>query len=312
MNAIKLTLVAIGAMALAACSIGKAVAQEIATGLPKELGDLAFNYEVRLAEMLKPIEELKAAYIRQLKAVATRVQAKGDLPGLLAVQAEIESITKSGVPAKPDPKYPEPTELLESRKIFQRTSADLVDRQGTKIEPLRAGYRRELEKLKIDFTRAGRLEDALSAKRLIDSLETGASTNRAEPGKTNLKIRVQVDDVSYLYLRGPKIWFDHTRGKFSPPGLAGGEFPTYLDDKTEWKPVWNGKVTEPYDAGISLPTTGDGIEIHLRFSDGRGQANVIQNPGPDNDYTAIIELLDQRENRIGIGGADWMEFRLSW
>jgi hypothetical protein len=127
-----------------------------------------------------------------------------------------------------------------------------------------------------------------------------------------LKVRVQVDGLGHLHLRGGEIWFDHSRGRATAPGRHQGEHPTYLNDKTEWRPVWSGNVTQRYAAGIALPTQGNPATLHVRQSGGRGHAVVLQQPNSTNDYTAIIELRDQTEDGRAFNGSDWLEFRLSW
>ena len=229
-----------------------------------------------VAELEKPLNTLKKNYGNRLNKIAADLQKKGDLPGVLAVKAEIKNLKTPDISSPPPEK--EPNELISARAIYKRENARLMSIASRQAEPLTKNYKTRLLKFKEEFTRQGNLEHALAAKRLLESVPEINSTKPTASGKRELKMRIQVDGVSHLFIKGSKIWFDHTNGTVAPPGRHSGEFPTYLDEKTEWMPVWNGKVTEPFDAGIALPTSGERIKINLRNSDGRGHAEVIEQP----------------------------------
>jgi len=141
--------------------------------------------------------------------------------------------------------------------------------------------------------------------------ETASSPALPNWGTRNLSLRMQVDGISHLYLMSGKIWFDHSRGRDKAPGRHLGEFPTYLNNKTEWLPVWNGDQTLPRATRILIPED-EPVNVHLRQIDGRGNAQVIQQPTSENDHTVIVELRDEGEGGRSFASSDWLEFRLSW
>lgn len=285
--------------------------------LPKELDSLKFEYEVMLAEINKPLESFFTNYRNRLDRIAADLQSQGDLQGVLAVRKELETLGETGDTASPAESGSKPQALLDARAIYQREKIRLTEQISEKSAPLTDAYRKRIEKLISHFTQQERLEDALATKAFLAALpeETtapGPGPRSGGTGKKDLKIRVQIDGVSHLLLRGSEIWFDHTKGTVAPPGRHGGEHPTHLDDETEWKPVWSGKVTERFDAGIDLPVEGPPPRIHLRFNDGRGSAEVIEQPSAENDFTAKVEMRDGNKKKKGFFGSDWMEFRLKW
>ena len=113
-------------------------------------------------------------------------------------------------------------------------------------------------------------------------------------------------------MRGNEIWFDHTKGSFKKPGLHNGVFPTYINDKTEWMPVWIEDETEPFNAETGLPTAEPMPELDLRNTEGRGYAEIVEQPSKANDFTATISLRDEKEGGGGFNSSDWIGFRVSW
>ncbi|MFK5922603.1 MAG: hypothetical protein QM496_10520 [Verrucomicrobiota bacterium] len=280
--------------------------------LPKKLSLLKFNYEVMLADLNKPLGELEKNYENRLNLIAAEFQKQGDLQGILAVKKEVEALGENGVEPSRSTGAAEPQKLVAARKIFLQTQKKLGIPLMRKSASLTVAYRAKLEKLKFEYTKQGRLDDAIAAKTLLDSLPPPGKNALPVIAKRHLKIKVQIDGLSHLFMRGSEIWFDHTEGIGAMAGRHGGDFSTTLDDSIEWKPIWNAKITERYDAGISLPTSGSPVSIHLRFSDGRGTAKVIEKPSQKNDYTAKIEMRDADKGGRRFLGSDWMEFRLKW
>lgn len=292
-------------------------AQEGPVKLPKELDNLKFEYEVMLAEINKPLDALSASYRNRLKSISEDLQKQADLDGVVAVRKEIEALSETGNSVPPSESSKDPPALVSAREIFQRERTKLGEQGGEKAAVLLLAYRKRIEKLIAEYTRQGRLDDAVASKNHLAGVPEEPAGRSLEPAprqdrKKELKIKVQMDGVSYLLIRGHEIWFDHTKGAWTAPGRHEGEFPTYLDDDIEWHPVWNGKVTERFDAGIDLPAEEPAARISLSFRKGRGTAEVIEQPSKGNDFTARIEMRDQSEEGKGFFGSDWMEFRLKW
>lgn len=205
--------------------IGLAIAQESGKPMPQALANLQFEHEVKLAELYKPTKSLATSYGNRLTVIATELQQQGDLRGLLAVNAEIETLKKTGTSNPQPPESGEPRLLVEARTIFDRENQQLTTKIARVAEPLVDAYRARLELLKADYTRQGLLDEALAAKTLLTAIPENPvpkSSLFGDAAKRSLKVKVQIDGVSHLHLRGSEIWFDHSKGNASPPGRHQG------------------------------------------------------------------------------------------
>jgi len=311
-------LLAAAALAYAAPATGQVAAKA------PTLGELKLNFDIDRAELIVPITELDKLYLGQLEKLGQQSQARGALEELIAVRAEqarIEGRT-------PEAKGTDFPELAKISSIYENSKSERTDLMHQRLLPAIERHKGQLEALRTEQTRQNLLEDAIRTNEELTEIATLEAQLRAAveaPGKavpgpalTNvessasaLKVKVQVDGVTRLLLQDGKVWFDHTKGSASQPGRHEGEFPTYLNDKTEWKPVWKGAVTERFAADFGF-SRKEPVKIKLRMTDGRGAAEVVEQPSAQNDHTAIIELRDQNKDGGAFFGSDWLEFRLSW
>jgi len=67
-----------------------------------------------------------------------------------------------------------------------------------------------------------------------------------------------------------------------------------------------GQGTQERGARFSEPLPSRPVPVSLRKRDGRGRVELVQAPGPSNQYTAIVRIEDPK------GGADTYEFELTW
>jgi multidrug efflux pump subunit AcrA (membrane-fusion protein) len=288
------------------------------------LGELTLGFDIDRVELLAPLTELDKLYLGQLEKLGQQSQDRGALEGVIAVRAEQARIKGQAAEAK-GTDFPD---LVKIRAIYEKSKAERTALMHQQLLPVIERHKGQLEALRTAQTQQNLLEDAIRTNEeltKIAALEKQVSEAQDKPvpgalspalppvgtGANVLKVKVQVDGKSRLVLKDGKVWFDHTNGRASPPGRHEGEFPTYLNDKTEWKPVWTGSVTEPFAADFAFPADPP-AKIKLRMADGRGIAEVIQQPTPENAHTAIVELRDEKKNGGVFFGSDWMEFRLSW
>lgn len=288
------------------------------------LGELTLGFDIDRAELIAPLTELDKLYLGQLEKLGQQSQERGALEELIAVRAEQARIEGRS----PEAKGTDFPELVKIRSIYEKSKAERTTLMHQRLLPVIARHKAQLEALRTMQTQQNLLEDAIRTNEELTKLaalekQVGEAQDKPESagpgpaltgsaaGAKDLKIKVQVDGVSRLVLKDGKVWFDHTNGRASPPGRHGGEFPTYLNDKTEWKPVWTGVVTEPFAADFAFPSDPP-AKIKLRMADGRGIAEVIQQPTVENAHTAIVELRDEKKDGGVFFGSDWMEFRLSW
>lgn len=318
-----------GLFAAILCALAVLPATAQTTAAPPTLNDLKLEFDIVRAELLKPVSELDDLYGAQLEKLRLDSQSRGRLEEVLAIRSESARLEGGA----PDPKAVDFPELVRLREIYQKTKSDRLRVMNRALLPAIAKQKTQLEALRTTQTRENRIDEAISTQKELDRLLALEAATRKEleapaattptttmstagvadgPGATALKVRVQIDGIGHLHLRGHEIWFDHTRGRASAPGRHEGEHPTYLNDKTEWRPVWTGSVTQRHAAGIALPVDGPPAEVHVRQSGGRGHVVVLQQPTETNDFTAILELRDQTKEGRAFNGSDWLEFRVSW
>ncbi len=284
---------------------------------PRELRVAKLKYQVKVTELQKPISVLIGNYQGQLEKMSADFQANGDLDGVVAMKKEIDAIKDTGVPA---PEIDQSSKLAPVRKIYESARAKLEVSIASQTVELNGLYKTSLEQLKSDLMKEGRLDDAMAVINYLKTVPEANDVSAANGFKSltdrrqqtdGLTVRVQVDGLSHMYLQGDKIWFDHTKGKASAPGRHNGEVTTVLNGEM-WMPVWNGKVTEHHDCEIGLPDSGD-VKVTYRHKEGRGHAEVIEQPTEANNYTAKIELRDQdKRTDKGFWGSEFMEFDLRW
>lgn len=293
-----------------------APALAVAQDLPTEASALEFEFEVIVAEKQKPIETLNGHYLNRLATVEKEVQSEGDLQGVLAVKGEREAIKTTGKPLA-EPPEEEPEALKESRAIYQQSRVSLEETIEQEIAPERQAFLAKLADLKQKLTQESRLGDAKAVMLLAEKIASETPdpiVSNGTPSRATgeMKFKVQVDGVTHLKLRRDEVWFDHSKGMFRKPGLHQGVFPTYIDTTTEWMPVWNGDVTDRFDANVGLPTVEPMPELRIRSGEGRGYAEIVEQPSEENDFTATIALRDERKDGVGFAASDWLGFRVSW
>lgn len=288
------------------------------------LNELKFQFDIDRAEFIAPLKELDKLYLAQMETLGQQSQERGALEKLIAVRAETARVERR----PPEIEGTDFPALVKVREIYEKSRAERTEVMNQRLFPVIERYKGQLEAPRTEQTKQNLLENAiLTDEQLtrVTALETEMRTAQGKPtavaaspaypglggsaAANALKVKVQVDGVSHLFLKDGKVWFDHSKGRATPPGRHEGNFPTLLDDKTSWMPLWNGAVTKSFAAGFQIPKEEE-TKINLRMSDGRGIAEVIQQPSMQNDFTAIVELRDQREDGSAFFGSDWLEFRL--
>lgn len=321
-----------GLFAAILCSIAVLPAPAQTTAASPDLNDLKLEFDIVRAELRKPVSELDDLYGAQLEKLRLDSQSRGQLEEVVAIRSE-SALLEGGAA---DPRAVDFPGLVRLREIYQKSKTDRLRAMNRALLPAIEKQKTLLEALRTNQTRQNQIEEAIITQKELDQiialetatrkqLEAPAVLTPAAPsmtltntaaadgtGATALKVRVQVDGIGHLHLRGGEIWFDHTRGRASAPGRHEGEHPTYLNDKTEWRPIWTGSSTQRHAAGIAMPVAGTPADVHVRQSDGRGHVVVLQQPAAANDFTTILELRDQTPEGRAFNGSDWLEFRVSW
>ncbi|MAS91627.1 MAG: hypothetical protein CMO55_00400 [Verrucomicrobiales bacterium] len=277
--------------------------------LPKEAADLLFEYEVLEAEIEKPIEELNLHYLNRLSDLKLEFQKEGDLDGVLVVSKESDTIQVTGKPPFMHIAE-EPPQLVESRRIYEKARERLEARLAPEIRANKELFLRKLSNVKLTLTQEGRLDEALVVKNVIDEIEEQQLSPDEKNGSVTMKM--QVDSMSHLFLQGNLLWYDHAEGKGAPVGQHQGDFATFINDEIEWMPVWKGDVTSPFNAGLGIPAEEPAAKLKVSVANGRGWAEIIEQPSAENDFTAKVELRDESKLGKTFLGSDWMEIEIFW
>ncbi|MBN2181607.1 MAG: hypothetical protein JW715_06815 [Sedimentisphaerales bacterium] len=122
----------------------------------------------------------------------------------------------------------------------------------------------------------------------------------------SIQIKAFIDGSDTIKIRGNELWYEHQ--KYDLPGKWQGRF----DEATtingvEWKPEWNGLMSNRFgDFKPAMPKKNLD-EITLTRLQGRGDVDITAKPGKENDYTLSIFIDDNQYN-----GAEWYEIKVEW
>lgn len=282
--------------------------------IPPELVKLNDSYaQVRL-KIREPIQSLTDQYLNRLGELKKSFQAQSNLDAVLFIDGEFTEIRKTNAPIE-NPSPEEPAELVSARRIYLTKLREVEIQAQRNLKPKQDLYIGEMIRMEEMLTAQGRTQEAVAVRTIreeVDIIEVTPLSSGRPTIKKELLLKVQVDGLTHLYLRGDTLWFDHTRGRAHPPGLHEGIFPTYIDRTIEWLPVWEDSVTQALAYSTGLPVDGIAPEIRVRSGAGRGVAEVIQQPEEMNDYTTIIEFRDETRGGKRFGGSDWLEIKIYW
>lgn len=135
------------------------------------------SWEVARARAALPADE---AYVRELDKLLDTFTKNSQLEDAIAVKAEKQSVIEnaSGAASTNPGTAKKPTQVEPLRKTW------ILSREKA-IQPSKAIYVRELQKLQATYTKAGQLEEALAVKQELENLDTssGLGGNAATASK---------------------------------------------------------------------------------------------------------------------------------
>ena len=159
--------IAIAAIVCANCSYSQTAA------IP-EAAELQTKYEekVRL-DVLRPHEltvaDLNAKYAAALERAQESAQKAGNLDAAIAIKEEKEAVL-SGKPMVQLDEAKAPASLKSMRVTYQAALAKLEMDRDKNLLPLKDAYARSLEALTVNLTKSGRLEEAMTLKKMREDL----------------------------------------------------------------------------------------------------------------------------------------------
>lgn len=120
-----------------------------------------------------------------------------------------------------------------------------------------------------------------------------------------IKVRAYIDGSDTLKVQGDKLWYEH--GNYNLPGKEGGvDEPTYING-VAWKPVWNGKISQPYMLEGQGASSKRMRNARLDVHQARGQVSIVEYPTPANGQTLTIKFDDDQ-----INSAAWYDVSINW
>ena len=153
------------------------------TGSPeiqKRLDSLKQSYEAAVQRQITPshesaIKALNAKYTAALDRFITTSTQAGKPEDAVALRDEKKRITTTLPLPETDDDAPEVLRPL--RSTYREQLSTLETSRDKAQAPLKKRYEEELTKLQIETTKAGKLEDALAVKAVLDGLNPQAESN---------------------------------------------------------------------------------------------------------------------------------------
>ncbi len=140
------------------------------------LAVLREEFDKKKAEIYSSNKDLDARYEQGLKRLQQSAQTAGDLELALAARGEAEVFRERGGRAIEPSKH---GKLAKLQKIYIEQSAKIAAERKAKLAPIAIAYRKRLDALVSELTKAGKLDQALLAK--TEHTRITAFINAAKP-----------------------------------------------------------------------------------------------------------------------------------
>ncbi len=232
----------------------------------------AYSASVELAEA--PIAEFEDRYVEELQKLKQKIQAQGNLEGVLAIQKEIENFKTLS-----DPDYSAYPGLERLRSIYEQTALELLADVTKKHLSSLDGAVEKLAELKSELTKSGDIENALRAEELRNSLlERRGSVAGTGDGTT-----LASDPLNLLWTLRSKADFELVKNcEAKHEGDAWiltspEKAMSYLETDEEFKPPFSAKIRAATDT-IEVRFFWAGKQIVIFNWESNPQQLRLQNP----------------------------------
>ena len=187
----------------------------------------------------------------------------------------------------------------------------LLEKRQDAIDKINLVFIRELEKIKIDYTKAGDLENANLVLDFINQTKGAKSTKVSqndsietdEPLNGDGKIsEIRIKGIfEFSTIRIRKEGLDILHGQFATPDQV-------TVNRKRWQIEWpNGNTTSSiypsFDRGLK---TLQNSEPKVTVKEGRGEVKIRELPSRLNDFTLLVDVKD------GPNGAGAYDIIISW
>lgn len=163
---------------------------ELRAEAPRELTELQEKFSGQMDLLEAPLRDLEEKYKKALTGVMDTFQAKGDLDGLVAAKKILDGFSASaGEPGE----LSQVSEVADLQKIYKTNRERVLEEIAPRREAFQEVYRKKLSELVKTLTSEGRVEDALAARDILQSLETEMAAPPEVTLETGLVLHYQFD-----------------------------------------------------------------------------------------------------------------------
>jgi len=246
-------------MAIAAIVFTKCAYSQTAS-IP-DVAEMQSKYDERVgADVLRPhvaaVTDLNAKFAAALERAQESAQKAGNLDDAFAIKTEREAVL-SGKYIMPQDDEKTPTSLKSIRATYRANLAKLEADREKALRPLKDAYARSLETLITTLTRSGRLEEAMTLKKvredvLASTAATVAATTNDLPGKSFTNSL----GMKFVQVPGTKVLFciHETRRQ---------DYEAYVAENPDADASWKNQMT----SGIPLGDKNDHPVLNVNLED---------------------------------------------
>ncbi|MBN8418299.1 MAG: SUMF1/EgtB/PvdO family nonheme iron enzyme [Verrucomicrobia bacterium] len=177
-----------------------------------DVAEMQAKYDERVgAEVLRPHEaavaDLNAKFSAALERAQAAAQKAGNLDDAFAIKKEREAVL-SGKYLMPQDDDKTPTSLKAIRATYRASLAKLEAESDKALRPLKDAYARSLDTLITTLTRGGRLEEAMTLKKVReDMLSSTAATVAAATNDLTGKSFTNSLGMKFVQVPGTQVLF---------------------------------------------------------------------------------------------------------
>ena len=148
------------------------------TGEVAELEEIQTKYEAAQLRIKAPLTRLQISYQARLTQLKAEAQKQGDLEQVLAIDQEGKSFRTGD--SKITGKY---SALAAARKIYDNSAKRIHRETAASSRQLNQTYIKQLDQLRDQLTKAGRINDALAVRKFSEKVKETLSEKQPEPLK---------------------------------------------------------------------------------------------------------------------------------
>jgi formylglycine-generating enzyme required for sulfatase activity len=152
----------------------------------------------------KGVGELNVKYTQALNQVFQNAQNAGNLEEAVKTKDELQRITKNDpLPKEDDPESP--PNFKRVRTAYRQSLDLLATKRDESLKTLQGVYAAELQKIVIELTKQGKLEDALAVTQRIKALPVQAASATVPPAAVTTPAPIPTDTTAAMAITDPVL-----------------------------------------------------------------------------------------------------------